>query len=626
MSHDAAALIRDFAGLDTLRFLTCGSVDDGKSTLMGRLFYDAETVFDDHLAELGKASRAYGTTGEETDFALLLDGLQAEREQGITIDIAYRYFRTPKRRFIVADAPGHEQYTPNMATAASLCDLAVLLIDARKGVLPQTRRHSYIASLFGIRHVVLAVNKMDLLGFDRAVFDRIAADFRAFAENLGFRSIAAIPVSARYGDNVVHGSEQADWYTGPTLLQHLEETQIAGDVDRTGFRFPVQLVSRPNAEFRGYAGTIVAGRVSRGDTVVVARNGEQAQVSRIVTFDGDLAEAGAGQAVTLALSKEIDASRGDVISATQQRPELTDQFAAHLVWMSKDELLPGRRYLMKIGAKTLPAWVTTLKHKIDLETHSHLAAPTLQMNDVGFANISSLDPIAIDPYSACRDTGGFILIDAFTNSNVAAGVIAFGLRRGENVHRQALVIDKKARADLNRQRACVLWFTGLSGSGKSTIANLVEQKLHGLGHRTYLLDGDNIRLGLNKDLGFTAADRVENVRRTAEVAKLMVDAGLIVLVSLIAPFEAERAAARSLFEEGEFVELYVNAPIEVCRQRDPKGLYRKADAGLITNFTGVDSPYEVPENAELELRTDRDSVEVLAERILNYLADKKTIS
>jgi bifunctional enzyme CysN/CysC len=507
-----------------------------------------------------------------------------------------------------------------MATAASQCDLAVLLVDARKGLIEQTRRHSYIAALFGIRHVALAINKMDLIEFDHDAFERMAADYRLYATQLGIASVTAIPVSARFGDNVVQRSDHTSWYQGPTLLQHLEEVTVADASSDTPFRFPIQSVSRPNADFRGYCGTVASGQLRTGDTIVVARSGERAEISKIVTFDGDLSDAVPGQAVTLTLSKEIDASRGDVLVATEKPPEVLDQMAAHIVWMGKEELLPGRRYLMKIGTKLVPAWVTGLKYKIDLATHGHLAATTLRMNDVGFVTLSSLEPIAIDPYKVCKETGGFILIDPFSNATVAAGMIAFGLRRGENVHRQEFVVNKQARAALQRQRPCVLWFTGLSGAGKSTIANLVEQKLHALGHATYLLDGDNIRLGINKDLGFTPADRVENVRRTAEVAKLMVDAGLIVLVSLIAPFEAERATARSLFEPGEFVEIYVNAPLELCQQRDPKGLYRKAREGKLINFTGIDSPYEPPRNPELELHTDRDSAETLARAVLAFLA------
>jgi len=602
-----------------LRFLTCGSVDDGKSTLIGRLLYDSKLLFEDHLSALEKDSKKFGTTGGDIDFALLVDGLEAEREQGITIDVAYRFFATEKRKFIVADTPGHEQYTRNMATGASNSDLAVILIDARKGVLTQTRRHAYIVSLLGIRHVVLAVNKIDLVDFSQNVFDAIVAEFREFARDLGFLSLVPIPISARFGDNVIAKSANTPWYTGPALLTHLEDVNVDAALAEKPFRMPVQWVNRPNLDFRGFSGTIVGGRVKQGDQIVIAKSGRASTVQRIVTMDGDLDEAVAGEAVTIVLADEIDVSRGDVLAAPDARPELSDQFAAHLLWMSEDELLPGRQYLLKIGTTTVPANVSTLKHKVDVNTLDHLAAPTLLLNEVGYANISASQAIAFDSYRDNRDTGGFILIDRFTNATVAAGMIDFGLRRATNVHWQALDIDKNVRGEAKGQRPAVLWFTGLSGSGKSTIANLVERTLFAQGRHTYLLDGDNVRHGLNRDLGFTDADRVENIRRVGETAKLFVDAGLIVLVSFISPFRSERRMARELLQAGEFVEVFVDTPIEICMQRDPKGLYQKAMAGQIKNFTGIDSPYEVPEAADIILKTEGAEPAALANQVVDYL-------
>ncbi len=605
-----------------LRFLTCGSVDDGKSTLIGRLLYDTKLLFEDTLASLEKDSKKFGTTGEDIDFALLVDGLEAEREQGITIDVAYRFFATDKRKFIVADTPGHEQYTRNMATGASNSELAVILIDARKGVLTQTRRHAYIASLLGIRHIVLAVNKIDLVDYSQSVFDGIVADFNAFAEKLGFASQIAIPLSARYGVNVMAKSPETPWYQGPALLNHLESVDVDTALEKGPFRLPVQWVNRPNLDFRGFSGTVVGGRIKPGDTVAVAKSGRTTKVARIVTMDGDMKEAVAGDAVTLTLTDEVDTSRGDVLSAPEARPDVSDQFAAHLLWMAEEEMLPGRQYLLKLATATVPASVSELKHKVDVNTLEHLAAKTLTLNDVGYANFSLGAPLAFDAYRDNRDMGGFILIDRFTNATVGAGMIDFGLRRATNVHWQALDVNKEARARMKGQKPVVLWFTGLSGSGKSTIANLVEKSLTAEGKHTYLLDGDNVRHGLNKDLGFTDADRVENIRRVGEAARLFVDAGLIVLVSFISPFRSERRMARELVGKGEFVEVFVDTPIEVCMQRDPKGLYEKAKSGAIKNFTGIDSPYETPEQAELAIKTVDGPAERHAQAIVAYLRER----
>jgi bifunctional enzyme CysN/CysC len=603
-----------------LRFLTCGSVDDGKSTLIGRLLYDSKLLFEDHLAALEKDSRKHGTTGGDIDFALLVDGLEAEREQGITIDVAYRFFATDRRKFIVADTPGHEQYTRNMATGASNSELAVILVDARKGVLTQTRRHAYIASLLGIRHVVLAVNKIDLVDFKQSVFDAISAEFSAFADKLNFESLVPIPLSARFGDNVIAKSENMSWYTGKPLLEHLETVDVETELSSKPFRMPVQWVNRPNLDFRGFSGTIVSGRVRPGDSVVVAQSGRGSQVRRIVTMDGDLEEALPGDAVTITLADEIDVSRGDILAAPSARPEVSDQFAAHLLWMAEEELLPGRQYLLKVGARTVPASVTELKYKVDVNTlEQHLAGKTLALNEVGYCNLSASQPIAFDHYSENRDTGGFILIDRFTNATVAAGMLDFGLRRATNVHWQALDVNKQSRAQSKGQKPAVLWFTGLSGSGKSTIANIVERTLFAQGRHTYMLDGDNVRHGLNRDLGFTDADRVENIRRVAEAAKLFVDAGLIVLVSFISPFRSERRMARELLGAGEFIEVFVDTPIEVCIERDPKGLYRKAIDGDIKHFTGIDSPYEPPEAPELTLKTVGNEAVGLASEVVKFL-------
>ena len=602
-----------------LRFLTCGSVDDGKSTLIGRLLHDSKKLFEDQLLTLERDSRKYGATGGDIDFALLVDGLEAEREQRITIDVAYRYFVTDRRRFIVADTPGHVQYTRNMATGASTADLAVLLVDAQNGILTQTRRHAYIVSLLGIRHVVLAVNKVDLIGFDQHRFDEIVTDFEELTANLDFRSWMAIPLSARFGDNVIAPSHNLPWYRGPQLLAYLETIEVGPDDADAPLRFPIQLVNRPSSDFRGYSGTIASGRIEPGTTVVAATTGHSATVKKIVTMDGDLEVASAGAAVTLTLDREIDLSRGDLMVDAAARPEVSDQIAAHLIWMSNDEMLPGRSYLLKSGARTVGAAVSELKHRVDIDSFKPLAAKTLELNDIGFCNISLVEPIAFDPYYENRTTGSFILIDRFSNATVAAGMIRFGLRRATNIHRQALTINKSARADSKGQRPCVLWFTGLSGAGKSTIADLLEEKLHLMGHHTYLLDGDNVRHGLNRDLGFTDVDRVENIRRVGETAKLFVDAGLIVLVSFISPFRSERRMARDLVADGEFIEVFVDVPLEIAEQRDPKGLYRKAREGSIKHFTGIDSPYEPPETPDIHLDTTVETADALAERVLSHM-------
>jgi bifunctional enzyme CysN/CysC len=604
---------------DLLRFLTCGSVDDGKSTLIGRLLYECGLILDDQMATLERESRRFGTSGDDIDFSLLLDGLEDERQQRITIDVAYRYFATARRAFIVADAPGHEQYTRNMATGASGCDLAVILVDARKGVLAQTKRHATIATLLGIRQIVLAVNKMDLVGFDAERFAEIAAGFAGFAARLGDPAVCAIPMSARDGDNIAAPSPRSPWYRGPSLVDHLETVAVEDAAATRPFRLPVQWVNRPNGEFRGFAGTIAAGRVSPGDPVLVAGSGRTTRVKQIVAFDGALAAAEAGDAVTLTLEDEIDIGRGDLLADPRLPPECVDQFAANIVWMSEDPLVPGRSYLLKIGARTLPATVTALKHRVDVETLAHLADRTLRLNEIGFCNLSTAAPVAFDPYEVNRDTGGFILIDRFTNETAGAGMIVFGLRRASNIHWQALTVGRAERAALKAQGPAVLWFTGLSGAGKSTIADLVEKKLHAMGRHTMLLDGDNVRHGLNRDLGFTDADRVENIRRVGEVAKLMSEAGLIVICSFISPFRAERRMVRELTAPSEFLEIFVDTPIEECVRRDPKGLYAKAKAGGIANFTGLDSPYEAPETPEIGLATLGAAVEPLADRVIDEL-------
>jgi bifunctional enzyme CysN/CysC len=603
-----------------LRFITCGSVDDGKSTLIGRLLYDSKMIFEDQLAQLEADSKTVGTQGGAIDFALLVDGLAAEREQGITIDVAYRFFSTDKRKFIVADTPGHEQYTRNMVTGASTADLAVILIDARKGVLTQTRRHSFLVSLMGIRHVVLAVNKMDLVGYDQARFDEIVTDYRAFAAEVGIKSVLAIPISGLAGDNIASLSAHTPWYGGPSLMQHLETVEIDEDrLQRGPFRMPVQWVNRPNLDFRGFAGMIASGSVKPGDAVRVLPSGKTSTIARIVTQDGDLPRAVAGQSVTLTLATEIDCSRGDVIAVADQPPEVADQFETTLVWMAEEPLLSGRPYWLKIGTKLVSATITEIKHKVNVNTLEEAAAKQLELNEIGVVNLSLDQAVAFEPYAANPDLGGFILIDRITNATLGCGMIRFALRRAHNIHWQALEVNKDSRAALLGQSPKVLWFTGLSGAGKSTIANLVERRLHALGRATYILDGDNVRHGLNRDLGFTDADRVENIRRVAEVAKLMADAGLIVLVSFISPFRAERRMAREMLKDGEFIEIYVDTPLAEAERRDVKGLYKKARAGQLKNFTGIDSPYEPPERPEIRIDTTHVTPEAAAEALVDRL-------
>jgi bifunctional enzyme CysN/CysC len=629
---DPPAIPRD---RDLLRFLTCGSVDDGKSTLIGRLLHDCQLIFDDQLEALERESRRFGTTGEAIDFSLLLDGLEDERQQRITIDVAYRFFATPRRAFIVADTPGHEQYTRNMATGASTSELAVILVDARHGVVAQTKRHAFICSLLGIRHLVLAVNKMDQVGYEERRFAAIAADFASFAGRLGVAGLGepvvrAIPLCALSGDNVIARSERMPWYRGPALLDHIETVETAATVAPAGnadarFRFPVQWVNRPDASFRGFSGTIASGSIAPGDPVVLAGSGRSTRVCRIVTFDGPLDRAGAGEAVTLVLDDEIDIARGDLLADPDDPPESVDQFAAHVIWMSEHPLVPGRSYLLKIGTRTVPATVTALKHRVDVETLAHLADKTLGLNEIGFCNLSTAAPVAFDPYIVNRDTGAFILIDRFTNETAGAGVIAFGLRRASNIHWQALTVGRNERAGLKGQTPAVLWLTGLSGAGKSTIADLVEKQLLAQGRHTMLLDGDNVRHGLNRDLGFTDADRVENVRRVGEVARLLAEAGLIVICSFISPFRAERRMVRELTRPTAFFEIFVDTPIEECIRRDPKGLYAKAKAGGIEHFTGLDSPYEAPDAPEMRVATIGTSAEQAAAEIIDELRRRRII-
>jgi bifunctional enzyme CysN/CysC len=628
MAHQSALIAEDIEAYlkahevkSLLRFLTCGSVDDGKSTLIGRLLYDSKMIFEDQLAALEADSRRVGTQGGDIDFALLVDGLSAEREQGITIDVAYRFFSTDRRKFIVADTPGHEQYTRNMVTGASTADAAVILIDARKGVLTQTRRHSYLVKLLGIRHVVLAINKMDLVGWSKETFDSIAADYRQFADQIGLDDFTAIPLSALRGDNIIEPSDHSPWYDGPPLLRWLEDAPVEDDLREKPFRMPVQWVNRPNLDFRGFSGFVAAGAVSPGDRVKVVPSGRESTVARIVTQDGDLDRAVAGQSVTLTLADEIDVSRGDVLSASGDPPGVADQFETTLVWFDDEPMLPGRPYLMKLGARTVAAQAGEPKYKINVNTLEHLAAKRLELNEIGVCNLHLDAPIAFDPYEETKDLGGFILIDRISNRTVGAGMIHFALRRSQNIHWQALDVAKPARAAQKGQTPRVVWLTGLSGAGKSTIANLLEKRLHAAGRHTYLLDGDNVRHGLNKNLGFTEEDRVENIRRVAEVARLMADAGLIVLVSFISPFRAERRMARELMDEGEFIEVFVDTPLAEAERRDVKGLYRKARAGELKNFTGVDSPYEPPVEPEIHIDTTRLTAEEAAERIFRALAD-----
>jgi bifunctional enzyme CysN/CysC len=613
-------ILRDDPAKDLLRFITCGSVDDGKSTLIGRLLHDSKLIFEDQLISLAKDSVRHGTTGGDIDFALLVDGLEAEREQGITIDVAYRYFSTPKRSFMVADTPGHEQYTRNMATGASNAELAIILIDARKGVLTQTRRHSLICSLLGIRSVIVAVNKIDLVDQKELTFNRIVTEYTGFASSLGFTSVVAIPISARYGDNITTLSDVTPWYRGPSLLDYLETIDVESETTEKPFRFPVQWVNRPNLDFRGYAGTVASGTIKVGDPLVVAASGQKSKVRDLLTYEGPQASAQAGEAITITLVDQLDIARGDLLVGPEARPEVTDQFAAHLIWMSDEAMMPGRSYLARIGTKTTPVTITGIKYKIDVNTREHLAAQTLGLNDIAICNLATDVPVAFDPYKQNRKTGSFIVIDRFTNHTIGAGMIAFGLRRGTNIHWQPMLIGKTERAALKHQRPAIVWFTGLSGAGKSTIANMVEQRLHAAGRHTMLLDGDNVRHGLNRDLGFTEADRVENIRRAGEMAKQMTEAGLVVLCSFISPYRAEREMVRHLVPEGEFIEVFIDTPIEECMRRDPKGLYAKAKAGEIANFTGFDAPYEAPADPEIHLHTVGHQPEQLAEQVVEKLA------
>ncbi|GAB5468240.1 MAG: sulfate adenylyltransferase subunit CysN [Rhodospirillales bacterium] len=627
MVHKSDQIAEDIAGYlhaqenkSLLRFITCGSVDDGKSTLIGRLLYESKMIFEDQLAALEADSKKVGTQGQEIDFALLVDGLAAEREQGITIDVAYRFFSTDVRKFIVADTPGHEQYTRNMATGASTAQLAIVMIDARKGILTQTRRHSFIVSLLGIRHVVLAINKMDLVDYDKEVFETIEEDYRAFATPLGITDIVAIPVSALAGDNVTEPSPKMPWYHGATLMSHLETVKVDDDLLQIPFRMPVQWVNRPNLDFRGFSGFVASGRLKPGDRIKALPSAKESRVARIVTYDGDLDEAVAGLSVTVTLEDEIDISRGDVICTAEAPCEVADQFEAKILWMSDEEMLPGRPYLMKMGARTASVQIAQPKYKVNVNTMEHLAAKTLELNEIGVCNIALDREVAFEPYLENAAMGGFVLIDRMTNNTVGMGLIDFALRRASNIHWQAIAVDKVARAELKQQKSCVLWFTGLSGSGKSTIANLVEKRLHSMGRHTYTLDGDNVRHGLNKDLGFTDADRVENIRRVSEVSRLMVDAGLITMVSFISPFRSERRMARESLDGNEFLEIYVDTPLATAEERDPKGLYKKARRGEIKNFTGIDSPYEPPENAEIRIDTTAMTAEQAADNIIAYLS------
>ena len=625
ISNDIDAYLKAHENKSLLRFITCGSVDDGKSTLIGRLLYESKMIFEDQLTALEQDSKKVGTQGENIDLALLVDGLAAEREQGITIDVAYRFFATEHRKFIVADTPGHEQYTRNMATGASTADLAVLLIDARQGVLTQTKRHAFIASQLGVRHIVLAVNKMDLVDYSENVFNEIVEDFNVFVAQIDISNLHAIPVSALVGDNVVDGSRFMPWYEGPSLLGYLEGVDVEAEETSLPFRMPVQWVNRPDLDFRGYAGRIAGGIIRPGDDIRVLPSGKQSKIARIVTMDSDLDEAVSGQSVTLTLTDEIDISRGDVIATSETPPEISDQFDTTIIWLSEEPMLPGRSYRMKTSSRLVSATVNAPKHKTDVNTLQKLPAKTLQLNEIGNCTLAVDRPIAFDSYAENRQTGSFILIDRMTNNTVGMGMINFPLRRAANIHWQNLDINKAANAEQKGQNPAVLWFTGLSGSGKSTIANEVQRRLYATGRHSFILDGDNVRHGLNRDLGFTDADRVENIRRVAEVSKLMVEAGLITLVSFISPFRAERELARNLMEEGEFIEIFVNTPLSVAETRDPKGLYKKARAGNLKNFTGIDSPYEAPENPEIEINTAEMSVEDAAERVINGLIERGII-
>ena len=624
IASDIEAYLNVHQHKSLLRFITCGSVDDGKSTLIGRLLYDSKMIFEDQLAALESDSKRMGTQGQDIDFALLVDGLAAEREQGITIDVAYRFFATEKRKFIVADCPGHEQYTRNMVTGASTADLAVILIDARKGVLVQTRRHSYLVHLLGIRNIVLAVNKMDLIDYDQATYDAIVAEYTAFASSIGINDFTAIPISGFKGDNITERSVHMPYYAGQPLIAHLETVALDNDADQAKpLRMPVQWVNRPNLDFRGFSGQIATGILRPGDSIRVLPSGKTSTISKIVTLDGELSEAVAGQSVTLCLTDEIDCSRGDVIAAADNPPEVSDQFESTIVWMAEEPLIPGRAYYLKLGTQTVSATVQSPKFTINVNNMEHMAAKTLELNAIGVAEILTDKPIVFEPYANNHVLGGFILIDKITNATVAAGMLHFSLRRAQNVHWQATDIGREAHAALKNQKPKILWFTGLSGSGKSTIANEVEKTLNLLNRHTFLLDGDNIRHGLNKDLGFTETDRIENIRRVGEVAKLMADAGLIVLTAFISPFRAERDMVRAMMPEGEFVEIFVDTPLEVAEARDVKGLYKKARAGQLKNFTGIDSPYEPPENPDIRVNTVKMSPAEAAEHIVRQLMPLK---
>ncbi|MGN7932734.1 sulfate adenylyltransferase subunit CysN [Sphingopyxis sp. 22461] len=620
IAEDIDAYLEQHQQKSLLRFITCGSVDDGKSTLIGRLLYDSKMIFEDQLAALEADSKRVGTQGQEIDFALLVDGLAAEREQGITIDVAYRFFTTEKRKFIVADTPGHEQYTRNMVTGASTADLAVILIDARKGVLTQTRRHSFLAHLIGIKHIVLAVNKMDLVGYDKSVFDRITLAYRAFASEIGITNFTAIPISGFKGDNITALSDNTPWFKGPALIEHLENVEIGAAANEAKpFRLPVQWVNRPNLDFRGFSGQLASGKIKPGDAVRILPSGKTTTVDRIVTLDGDLDEAVAGQSVTLTLADEVDCSRGDVIAAADAPPEAADQFEATLVWMADEAMIAGRAYWLKLATQSVSATIQQPKYEINVNTLDHLAAKTLELNGIGVVELSTDKPITFEAYGDNRTLGGFILIDKLTNATVAAGMLHFSLRRAQNVHWQATDISRDMRANLKNQRPALLWFTGLSGSGKSTIANLVEKKLHRMNRHSFLLDGDNVRHGLNRDLGFTEADRIENIRRVGEVAKLMSDAGLIVITAFISPFRVEREMVRSMLPEGEFIEVFIDTPLAEAERRDVKGLYKKARAGQLKNFTGIDSPYEAPESPEIRIDTTAMTPEEAADLIIDRL-------
>jgi len=626
IAEDIDAYLHAHQHKTLLRFITCGSVDDGKSTLIGRLLYESHLVFEDHLAALEADSRQVGTQGGDLDFALLVDGLAAEREQGITIDVAYRFFTTERRKFIVADTPGHEQYTRNMVTGASTAEVAVILIDARKGVLTQTRRHSYLVSLLGIEHIVVAVNKLDLLDYSQDDFDRIEADYREFAAEIGLHDITCIPMSALRGVNITERSDETPWYDGPSLLEHLEQVDLHDRAADGPFRLPVQWVNRPDLDFRGFSGMVVGGAIHPGDAVRVLPSGRTSTVARISTFDGDRAEATAGESVTLVLNDEIDISRGDVLCAADEPAEIADQFEAHVIWMHDDKMIPGRPYLLKLGAQTVGVSFAPPKFKVNVNTLERLAAKALELNEIGVCTVTTDRPIAFDPYSANRDLGGFVVIDRLTNATVGAGLLHFSLRRSQNVHWQAIEVTAESRSEMKGHRPCVVWFTGISGAGKSTIANRAEQLLHSLGVHTYLLDGDNVRHGLNKDLGFTETDRIENIRRVAEVARVMADAGLVVLVSFISPFQSERHLARELAGPGRFCEVFVDTALETAVARDTKGLYRKARLGELENFTGIDSPYERPEDPDVHIDTAATTADEAAEQILERLGDMGIVS